>query len=207
MSTVYLDLETTGLDSADEALSIAIVGDDGETLLYSLLKPQKRKRWPKAEKIHGITPQMVKDAPALDDLETQIADILRDKRLVIYNAKFDTRFLGNLHEYAAEIYCCMERYGGYIGEWDERFNHYKWHKLDAAAKKAGHRWTGEAHNALADAQATRSVWHWLDKKHAPLQYGRPKRSKKAEKPMQFGCLSSLIIILIVLYAIYRVTGN
>lgn len=77
MKTVYLDLETTGLESTDEALSIALVGDDGETLLYSLIKPQKRKRWPKAEAIHGITPQKVKDAPTLDDLKPQIADILR----------------------------------------------------------------------------------------------------------------------------------
>lgn len=102
----------------------------------------------------------------------------------------------------------MERYGGYIGEWDGRFNHYKWHKLEVAATKAKHRWTGAAHNALTDAQATRTVWHWLDKKGAPLQYEKPKgRKRKEEKPMQFGCLSSLIIILIVLYAIYRVTGN
>lgn len=202
MDTVYLDLETTGLESTDEVLEIAIVDDSGGTLLHSFVKPQQRKRWPKAEKIHGITPQKVKDAPSLDDLAEQIADILRDKQLVIYNAKFDSRFLDNLHEYAAEVYCCMERYGGYIGEWDDRFNHYKWHKLEAAAKKAGHHWTGNAHSALADAQATRNVWHWLNKKRAPLHYEQPKRKPKKEK-MQFGCTSSLIIILIVLYLIQQ----
>lgn len=40
MSTVYIDTETTGLDSyRDEILEIAIVDDNGKSLVNSLVKP------------------------------------------------------------------------------------------------------------------------------------------------------------------------
>jgi hypothetical protein len=41
-------------------------------------------------------------------------------------------------------------------------------KLDIAAKHVRHRWTGSAHRALADAQACRSVWLFLENQLKPL---------------------------------------
>ncbi|PQQ37227.1 hypothetical protein C6H68_14210 [Photorhabdus luminescens] len=57
---VYLDTETTGFEpSYDELLEIAIVDDQGVTLLNTLLKPLVLTEWQEAQYIHGITPTMV----------------------------------------------------------------------------------------------------------------------------------------------------
>lgn len=167
---VFLDLETTGLEAppADEVVQIGIVDEDGTTLLDSYVQPTTRKRWPKAEAIHGVSPKMVKGAPTMEDLMPPIREMIAGKRLVIYNAKFDTKFIQDILDAPQCVSCCMLRYGEYDGTWDDRFNHYKWHKLEVAAKKVKHRWQGKAHSALADAQATRSVWLWLDSKGAEI---------------------------------------
>lgn len=168
LEVVYLDTETTGLKAPpkDEIVEIAIIDDAGKILLNSLVKPTYRKRWNDAQDIHGITPKMVADAPTLEELAPQIEEAIRGKHLVIYNAKYDMKYLEPMINAAEHISCCMLCYGRYIGEWNDRHNHYKWHKLTAAAKKAGHVWEGDAHRALADTQATRTVWHWLKSKKA-----------------------------------------
>ena len=49
MKTVYLDTETTGLAPVrDELLEIAIVDDQGKTLVNTLIRPQFRKQWQEA---------------------------------------------------------------------------------------------------------------------------------------------------------------
>jgi inhibitor of KinA sporulation pathway (predicted exonuclease) len=53
------------------------------------------------------------------------------------------------------IRCAMQLYSGYYSPTG------RWCRLVDAAEHAGHVWSGNAHRALADAQATRSVWHLL----------------------------------------------
>ncbi len=167
--TVYLDLETTGLSaSKDEVLEIAIIDDNGNTLLHSYVKPIKRKRWLKAQSIHGITPEMVADAPTLDELTPQIRDACNKKRVVIYNARFDTKFLYKRLG-GAKVSCCMLRFSEFMAIPSQYDDGYKWHKLEVAARKAKHKWNGKAHTALADAQATRTVWLFLNEKRIAIR--------------------------------------
>lgn len=45
----------------DEILQLSVVRGDGEVLFSDYVKPEVKKRWPKAQEVNGITPAMVKD--------------------------------------------------------------------------------------------------------------------------------------------------
>ena len=86
MRTVFLDVETTGLDPrTDEIIEIGILEDAGRVLLDSLVRPERHRRWPGAEAIHGIAPDDVADAPTLDELRPRIVAAIHDGLVVIYN--------------------------------------------------------------------------------------------------------------------------
>lgn len=167
---VFLDLETTGLSAADgdEVLEIALVDMAGSVLLHSLVRPIHETEWPEAMAVNGITPAMVSAAPTLEELGEQIRTILQDRQLVAYNMAFDLPFLAPVLDGALEAginffpYCAMRRYSAVEGSWDQKKGNYKRWKLVDAAAHIGHQWTGEAHSAVADAQACRSVWLWLE---------------------------------------------
>ena len=166
---IYLDTETTGLyPSIDEILEIAIINEHGQIELNTLLKPETNLEWPEAERIHGISPEHVKDACSVRNLPSLLEPILaRHDKLVIYNALFDTNFIIALYQdqdrpiptLIHEANCAMRRYSHWIG------NH-RWYKLSVAAFEAGHVWQGKAHRALADCYATKTVWEYLDEQGA-----------------------------------------
>ena len=160
---VFLDTETTGLNpSLNEIVEIAIIDDDANILLNSLVKPVKLKEWKQAEAIHGISPQMVTNAPSLDKLRHQINSAVSGQQVVIYNVGFDAGFLGELLDNAQSLDCCMKAWSEHKGIWSDSHNNYRWHKLINAANEVSHQWTGDAHRALADTLACRSVWHYLN---------------------------------------------
>ena len=155
--TIYLDTETTGLSPAagDAVVEIAIVDSSGRAVLNTLVDPGRAIPW-QATNVHGITNDMVRGRPTLGQLMPQIRQIISKEIVVIYNSSFDTPFFpGRLTE-ALSVECAMRRFTLETGGG-------RWKKLDVAAQKAGHRWTGSAHRALADALACRSVWEWLEK--------------------------------------------
>lgn len=156
---LFLDTETTGLSAAagDRIVEVAIVDDTGQPLIDTLVNPG-RSIPSAATRIHGITDRMVRDAPELDELMPEIRRIVRGSHVVIYNATYDAPFFPEQLRFAGEISCAMRRYA------ESQFG--RWVKLDVAAQAAGHRWTGQAHRALADALACRSVWNWLIRKPA-----------------------------------------
>lgn len=162
MGQIYLDTETTGLNpDSDEMLEIAIVDDSGNILLNTLLKPSANSTWPEAEAIHGITPEMVIDAPALSEIASTIEEIVNGQDVIIYNADYDSGFLGTLLSKAKSIKCCMIAWAEHCGEWSEERGCYRWKKLIDAASSVHFEWPGEAHRALADSLACRAVWQHL----------------------------------------------
>ena len=93
---VVFDTETTGTSaySGDEILSIGICDGMGNPLFSSLVKPSRHTRWPDAERVNGISPDMVKDAPTLKEIAPQIREHLLGNKLVVgYNVVFDISFL------------------------------------------------------------------------------------------------------------------
>ncbi|MES9819562.1 MAG: 3'-5' exonuclease [Candidatus Thiodiazotropha sp.] len=159
---VYLDTETTGLDYSDEIVQLGVVDDEGKVLIDSLVRPQTVHSWPEAQAIHGISPNDVKVAPPLEQLESQLITAIQDCIVVIYNRDYDLRYLPlSVLDSAHATVCAMHAYAEYRGEWNDYFGNYRWHKLVNAARHVGHKWTGRAHSAVADALACRSVWHFL----------------------------------------------
>lgn len=156
---IFLDTETTGLDPArDELVEIAIVAENGEVLLNSLVRPVHNKSWPVAQDIHGISPEMVTDAPTLDELMPAIKAIVKGNVLVIYNSEFDLGFLPDLEP--AAVHCCMRSFAYEYGEWSDYFGSYKWQSLSVAAAYVLFDDVPN-HRALADSLACRAVWLYL----------------------------------------------
>ncbi len=58
---VYIDTETTGLDSSAEIIEISVVDHDGSVLFDSTVRP-KNPIPREAQAVHHISNEMVKDA-------------------------------------------------------------------------------------------------------------------------------------------------
>jgi len=170
--TVFLDTETTGLSPAggDTIVEVAIVDDQGRALIDTLVNPGRPIPW-RASSIHGITDDMVRGRPTLQQLMPRVREVIEAEQVIIYNARFDAPFFPGKLEQAQAVDCAMLRFADAIGG--------RWQKLDVAARHVGHRWTGEAHRALADAMACRSVWNWLVQRgHASCAPPRSEQSSK-----------------------------
>jgi len=154
METVYLDTETTGVSDDDEIVELTIIDDYGEPLINTLVKPRYHTSWPDAQRVHGIAPIDLRHAPTQSQISDDIRKVVKGKRVVIYNAPYDSQYLPELEE-AAEVRCAMREFAEY--------NKSKWINLGNATKIVGYEWEG-AHRALADTKALRAVWHFLQKK-------------------------------------------
>ena len=93
---VFLDIETTGLSMEHGARTCEIamlkVSDGVETEFCTLVNPNCII--PEfSSNIHGITNEMVKDAPKFCDIAKDIADFINGFVLVCHNAYFDLNFV------------------------------------------------------------------------------------------------------------------
>ncbi|MBP7578473.1 MAG: 3'-5' exonuclease [Candidatus Obscuribacter sp.] len=147
---VILDTETTGLRDIDEVIQLAIISNTGEVLLDTLINCQMASIPEGSTAIHGLTKAHLVDAPLFASVLESALPFLAGKTIVTYNADFDRRIIAQscringITDLPALTYkCAMLAYGQYRGVWDERFDHYKWHRLD-----------GGDHSALGDCLAT-----------------------------------------------------
>ncbi len=161
-NVLYLDTETTGLDSDAEIVDLALVDANGRAVLDTLVRPSSTIP-PDATRIHGITDAMVRDSPRWPEIAPRLGRLLANaSHVVIYNADFDTRImeqcnnLGRMPGYRANWQCAMKHYAAYVGVRHERYGGYRWHKLIDAAATFGVREAGQ-HRALADARLCRVV--------------------------------------------------
>lgn len=95
----FLDVETTGLDpvSGDKICEIAVIKTIDCQLadeFVSIVNPG-RNIPERAVSIHGITQDMVNEAPFFRDIAKGLLDFLKDTVIVAHNAKFDLEFLSS----------------------------------------------------------------------------------------------------------------
>ena len=87
-SILVFDLETTGvIINNSEILQISLVDGNGSSLFTSYVKP-KAKSWSGAQRVNGISPEMVKDAPSFDEIRAEIQGYFDNAKLIAgYNIK------------------------------------------------------------------------------------------------------------------------
>ena len=180
---VYVDVETTGTDrSADEVLSVAIVGADGRGLLDTLIKPVRRTSWKRSLPIHGIAPKDVAGAPSLTAVAPAIRAAVHGRVVVAYSAEFEADFLSGMLDTARALRCCKLEYAAHVGQWDDWYGGWHWWSLVDAARAVFFPWrNGAPHNALADALACRAVWRYL---HDPQERARVEAVRAQNKRKQ-----------------------
>lgn len=154
---IVFDLETTGLDPLeDEILQISIIDGAGNVLLNDYVKPYVLTEWPGAERVHGITPERVKDCPYLHDLAVKVRGIFANAKTWIgYNGGFDLGFLAKIGIVPTDevrIVDVMRDFATIYGEWIEQCGDYRWQKLTTCAAYYGYEF--RAHDSLEDVRAT-----------------------------------------------------
>jgi len=96
---VCFDTETTGTGKEDELIQITLVDGNNKILLDTFVKPYYKQSWEAAEKVNGISPQIVKDAPYPHEIAPFIRDIFEQAQIIVgHNVNFDIRMVEqNLH--------------------------------------------------------------------------------------------------------------
>jgi single-stranded-DNA-specific exonuclease len=93
---VVLDVETTGLSpESSEMVEVAAVRIKNFAVLeefHSLIRPRVPIP-PQLTAIHGITNEMVEDAPGLEDIFPKLMKFIGSSTVVAHNARFDVGFL------------------------------------------------------------------------------------------------------------------
>ncbi|MFT4154213.1 exonuclease domain-containing protein [Parafilimonas sp.] len=155
-----IDLETTGIDLAtDKIIEIAIVKlmpDGAIQKKRKLINPQKPI--PQASSnVHGITDEMVKDAPTFKQVANEIKQFLANCDLGGYNSnRFDIPML--VEEFLrAGLEFLME--GRKLVDVQKIFHSMEQRTLSAAYKFYCNKVLENAHSAEADAEATLEILH------------------------------------------------
>jgi len=163
---IYLDTETTGLGLDDEIIEIALLDDNENILFQSFVRPSQPIP-PGTTAIHGITNDMVQNAPPWPIVWQNVRNIVRDRSIAIYNADFDIRMMKqSMTRYrqpwkeTLSTVCIMRLYAAYRGEWDSRRMTYRFISLEQAGKQCGIP-LPNAHRAIADTMLARALLHYI----------------------------------------------
>jgi|TARA_R110002033_G_scaffold166332_2_gene204989 DNA polymerase III epsilon subunit-like protein len=170
---IVFDTETTGLGETAEIVEIAMINSRGEVLLNSLVQPCKPIP-AEATAIHGITNEMVADAPRFSDLLHKINAIISGKTLIAYNTDYDVRLLdqslmmcgfgdSDIALHSVTLGCAMKIYAKWFGKVNPQKGQYQWHKLTNAAGVCDATLPEgmKAHRALADCVMTLGVINYI----------------------------------------------
>jgi len=163
---LFFDLELTGFYDHDEILSITIVDGAGELVMDTLVRPVHTKKWPRTEKIHGITPDMVTESPTLAELTPRIKEIFENAdNLIAYGVSTDYSHIKKIYETDEErealhqkTRCAANEFVRYATEHLPEQEHAS---LIDAMEAFSIEWQGVPHSSTADTYACREVWNVL----------------------------------------------
>lgn len=158
---IVLDTETTGLHDG-EICQIAIVDALGNVLLDTYVKPVLGIP-ADATRIHGITNEMVANAPGFPDVVGEIHKLVFARSVLVYNAVYDRKMLHKSAEHAginkidwktfSNWFCVMEAYAKFYGDWNDYHQSYRWQSLTNACHQQDIL-VLDAHSALGDCLMT-----------------------------------------------------
>ena len=163
---IFFDLELTGVYDHDEIISISITDATGKIIMDTYVHPTHKKKWKNTEKIHGITPEMVQDAPLLDELIPEIKEIFANAdNIIAYGVSTDYSHIKYIYDTLAErewlkekTRCCANEFVRYAHEHLPDLSHAS---LTDAMAALGVEWDGVAHTSIADTIGCMKVWEKL----------------------------------------------
>jgi len=161
---LVVDTETTGLGDDAEIVEISVIDDTGYLVWSSLVKPTKPIP-PEVTAIHGITNEMIADAPDFHEIYAELDDVFSEGRpVVFYNSAYDMRLIRQTAALwcldvppniaAADVHCAMNLYSDFVGS-------TRWIKLVEAVQQCGVSPRSDAHRAYADCLMTLEIMAYM----------------------------------------------
>jgi DNA polymerase-3 subunit epsilon len=171
------DTETTGFrfDKGARLIEIAAVRMDGDgnvlDTFSSLVNPGREIELGAID-IHGITRDMLVDAPTFADIVGDFVNVVQGALLVAHNAPFDTPFIAGEMELAGHPWPTQHVLDT-LGAARFLIPGLPSYKLGALADHLGIRFEGAAHAALSDALVTAKLHAMLLARTANLRWPDP----------------------------------
>ncbi|MFI9155418.1 3'-5' exonuclease [Streptomyces sp. NPDC053367] len=154
-TTAQINTETTGLDDDARIVEIAIYSPAGHVALETLLNPGEPIP-EDASEVHGITDQMVAQAPSFSEVLPKLTEALAGRRRLIYKASFDSarlqHELARHHQQAGhpapdaaaqawlgtwQAEDVMKPYAEWVGEWSDYWGGYAGQGLHGGHRALG----------------------------------------------------------------------
>lgn len=165
---VILDTETTGFtpDGGHRIVEVAaleMIGGKATGRTFHAYVNPGRSVPAQSAAVHGLTTAFLKQFPGFRMIAAELADFLGDAGTEIWahNASFDERFLraelGRTGHSLPQAVRCSLKLARRLFPKPELTDH----QLATLADRAGHRWTGRAHSALADVETLAAVLETL----------------------------------------------
>lgn len=156
---VFLDTETTGLESSAEVIEICLIDHEGRVLVDTLVKPCQAIPW-RVTQIHGITNEMVAGSPGWAEVWPEVRKAIAHRPVGVYNSEFDVRMLSQTNRLSGipwqphdhHFFCIMKLYAQFFGG--------RWQKLEAAGRQCGLS-LPNAHRAQADTRLALEVFAYM----------------------------------------------
>lgn len=163
MNDIFLDTETTGLSFSHNHKIVEIACIETKDLVpinkifHKLINPE-RDVPDEAFKIHGFSTDFLKDKPTFKQVADEFVEFIKDKKLIIHNAKFDVGFLNHelklLKKNEIKIANVIDTLDIARGKYPGTSN-----SLDALCKRFGIDLSKRTkHNALLDCELLREVY-------------------------------------------------
>ncbi len=183
MKQIFLDTETTGLDSAkDRIIEIGAVAFQdrnevkGEAANWHHYIDPERSVSAEAVKIHGIKDAMLKGKPKFSQVADELLNFIRGHEVVMHNAEFDVGFLdrhladcdrGPLIKHVAKITDSLQL--------ARKLYPHSRHSLDALAHRFGLDLAKlrHTHGALIDAKLLATVYFLMTSGQTTLSLQTP----------------------------------
>ncbi len=162
---LFLDTETTGLESLDQVIEVAVLDAGGAVLLETLVRPTVPVH-PGAAAVHGISDEQLAGAPPWPDTLPRLQALLAGRLVVAHHAEFDRRLLAQTSQaHGLPVLIGVAEWGCTL-ELLTASNDGRWPSLGRALDIAGAR-RGGGHRAAPDADACRRVVVALAARHQP----------------------------------------
>lgn len=90
---LILDTETTSAGKGAEVIEVSVINTKGDVLLDTLVKPKVPKMNPFAQRVHGISLDMLADAPTWPEVLPELSKLADRRTVLAWNAPFDRGML------------------------------------------------------------------------------------------------------------------